>query len=50
MNLRPGVLADIPALDAIALAAKARWGYSAEQLKNWRPDLTVSRPSSSPSS
>jgi GNAT superfamily N-acetyltransferase len=42
MNLRPGVPADIPALDAIALAAKAHWGYTAAQLQAWQADLSLS--------
>ncbi len=41
MNLRLGVPADIPVLDAIAIAAKAHWGYSAQQLQSWRTDLSV---------
>jgi GNAT superfamily N-acetyltransferase len=41
MNLRPGVPADIPALNPIALAAKAHWGYSAELLLAWREDLVT---------
>jgi GNAT superfamily N-acetyltransferase len=41
VNLRPGVAADIPALNAIAFAAKAHWGYSAAQLQAWREALTV---------
>ncbi len=42
MNLRRAVPTDIPALDRIAMAAKAHWGYSAQQLALWREDLTVS--------
>ena len=41
MTLRPGRVADIPALDAIAHAAKAHWGYSAAQLQAWQADLAV---------
>jgi len=41
MNLRCGVPADLPALNAIALEAKAHWGYSKEQLQAWSEDLTV---------
>jgi len=41
MNLRRGVPEDIPGLDLIAFAAKAHWGYSAEQLRAWRADLTI---------
>ena len=42
MNLRRGVPTDIPALNRIAMAAKAHWGYSAQQLELWREDLAVS--------
>ncbi|WP_164963287.1 GNAT family N-acetyltransferase [Rubrivivax sp. JA1026] len=41
MNLRRGTPEDIPALNAIALEAKAYWGYSVEQLQAWREDLSV---------
>ena len=41
MTLRPGVPVDIPALDFIALEAKAHWGYSNEQLLAWREDLLL---------
>lgn len=41
MNHRRAVAADIPALNAIALAAKAHWGYTDEQLRVWRSDLEV---------
>lgn len=41
MNLRRGVPEDAAALNAVALAAKAHWGYSPEQLRAWRKDLTV---------
>lgn len=41
MNLRCGGSVDIPALNAIALEAKAHWGYSREQLQAWSEDLTV---------
>lgn len=42
MNFRRGVPADIPALSALALEAKAHWGYSIAQLEAWRDDLSVS--------
>jgi GNAT superfamily N-acetyltransferase len=42
MHLRPGRLSDLPSLDGIAMAAKAHWGYTPEQLAVWRKDLTVS--------
>lgn len=41
MKLRSAVLADLPALNAIALEAKAHWGYSRDQLAAWADDLTV---------
>ena len=41
MKLRRGTPADLPALDHIAMAAKAHWGYSAQQLDLWREDLSV---------
>jgi GNAT superfamily N-acetyltransferase len=42
MNLRPGIPEDSQRLELIAFAAKAHWGYSAEQLQAWRADLTIS--------
>jgi len=42
MNLRRGIPEDIQRLELIAFAAKAHWGYSAEQLEAWRADLTIS--------
>ena len=33
---------DANALSAIALAAKASWGYAPEQIELWRDDLTIS--------
>jgi len=41
LNSRPATPADIPALNAIALAAKAHWGYSEAQLQAWRAALEV---------
>lgn len=41
MNHRQAVVADIPTLNAVALAAKAHWGYTDEQLQAWRGDLEV---------
>ena len=41
MNFRPGVAEDIPALDALALLAKAHWGYSTAQLDEWRESLNT---------
>ncbi|MBE0550563.1 MAG: GNAT family N-acetyltransferase [Rubrivivax sp.] len=45
MNLRRGMPADLPILDAIAIEAKAHWGYSKEQLHAWRDELVVSEES-----
>ena len=42
MNLRDGGPEDLQALDAIAFAAKAHWGYSPAELLAWRADLTIS--------
>ena len=42
MNLRRGLPEDTQGLELIAHAAKAHWGYSAEQLQAWRADLTIS--------
>lgn len=39
---RPGRSSDAPILSRIAQAAKASWGYSAETLERWLPELTVS--------
>lgn len=38
-TIRMARLADLSALDGIALEAKAHWGYSAAQLAAWRDDL-----------
>jgi GNAT superfamily N-acetyltransferase len=42
VRLRAGVQSDLTALDGIAFAAKAHWGYTPEQLQTWQADLTVS--------
>jgi len=42
MRLRPAQPGDRAALEEIAYAAKAYWGYSPEQLEAWRADLEVS--------
>ncbi len=42
MLLRQGTLSDLAALNELALAAKAHWGYAPEQLAVWRSDLTIS--------
>lgn len=39
VQIRPALSADVPALDRIALQAKAHWGYSARQLALWRHEL-----------
>lgn len=39
MHIRLAVMSDIDALNRIALNAKAHWGYSADQLRAWAPDL-----------
>ena len=39
--LRPARSGDAPALSAIALAAKAHWGYSEALLALWAEDLTI---------
>lgn len=41
MNIRRARTSDLPALDRIAFAAKAHWGYSTEQLEAWRSDLVT---------
>ena len=43
MNIRRAVAEDCEALTALALRAKAHWGYTANQLERWRPLLTISR-------
>jgi ribosomal protein S18 acetylase RimI-like enzyme len=43
MNIRRAVAEDCEALTALALRAKAHWGYTANQLEKWRPLLTISR-------
>ena len=42
MNIRPAVESEAQLLSALVMRAKAHWGYSAEQLERWRPQLTVS--------
>ena len=39
MRLRPALRSESAELDAIALAAKAHWGYAAAQLDVWRSSL-----------
>jgi ribosomal protein S18 acetylase RimI-like enzyme len=42
VNIRPAQGHEAEALTAIALEAKAHWGYSAATLESWRQELTVS--------
>jgi hypothetical protein len=42
LSFRPGRGSDAPLLSRIAQAAKASWGYSAETLRRWLPELTIS--------
>lgn len=39
--VRPALPADASMLTELALRAKAHWGYSAELLELWRPQLTI---------
>lgn len=43
IQLRPAVPRDAAALTRLAFAAKASWGYPAEWLELWRPDLTFTQ-------
>lgn len=40
MRFRPAVVSELPQLACLALASKAHWGYSTQQLQIWRDDLT----------
>ena len=42
MNIRPAQGHEAKALSAIALEAKAFWGYPADTLESWKQELTVS--------
>ena len=42
VNIRPAEQAEAPILASLALDAKARWGYTAETLERWRPELDIS--------
>jgi ribosomal protein S18 acetylase RimI-like enzyme len=42
MNIRPAQAHEAGALSALALKAKAYWGYSADTIESWRQDLSVS--------
>jgi len=37
----PATPSDAHVLTEIALESKAHWGYTAEQMENWREDLTI---------
>lgn len=39
MHIRPAIHAEVDRLDAIALNAKAHWGYSVSQMAAWRASL-----------
>jgi predicted N-acetyltransferase YhbS len=39
MAIRPASTSEVEALDRIAMAAKAHWGYSAQDLALWAQDL-----------
>ena len=41
-NIRPAVETEAELLSALAMRAKAHWGYSAEALEGWRAELAVS--------
>ena len=41
MRIRCALPRDLPALDRIALEAKAHWGYSQAQLDGWKADLAT---------
>jgi len=42
MKLRAATGSDAATLDRIALAAKAHWGYSDQDMERWSPDLRTS--------
>src|SRR5258706_15130227 len=42
MNIRPGVETEAQLFSALAMRAKAYWGYSDEALEAWRAELAVS--------
>lgn len=41
MEIRKAVATDAEALSALALAAKAHWGYSREALESWNDQLRI---------
>src|SRR2546427_12991845 len=42
MTIRPAARTEAQLLSALAMRAKAHWGYSAEALEGWRAELAVS--------
>lgn len=42
MNIRPAKGHEAEALSAVALKAKAYWGYSADTIESWKQELRVS--------
>jgi ribosomal protein S18 acetylase RimI-like enzyme len=42
VNIRPAQGCEAEALTAIALEAKAHWGYPADTIQSWKEELTVS--------
>src|SRR5207247_9242155 len=42
MNIRRAAETEAQLLSALAMRAKAHWGYSAEALEGWRAELAVS--------
>jgi len=42
MNIRPAQEREAEALTAVALEAKAHWGYPADTIESWKQELTVS--------
>jgi ribosomal protein S18 acetylase RimI-like enzyme len=42
MNIRPAVESEAAVLSDLVMFAKSHWGYSAETLEQWRPELAVS--------
>ena len=41
LQVLPATAADVPALNPISYAAKAHWGYPAEWMERWRPELEL---------
>jgi ribosomal protein S18 acetylase RimI-like enzyme len=42
MQIRIAKTSEAALLSSLAVAAKRHWGYSADTMKRWEPDLTVS--------